>query len=77
MSELLAEELRALELALIAVRAAIAVEFPKSPTDPAVQQALAHRQLGRWLLAEAEEQERAMLAAMEWRPGTQRLRADG
>lgn len=65
MWNLLQEELQSLELALCAVRAAIAVEYPKSPSAASVQRALAHRQLGRWLLEEAAEQERAMRAAME------------
>jgi hypothetical protein len=72
------EELDGLELALCMVRAEIAVEYPKSPFGPSVRQALAHRQLGHWLLEEAEEQERAMLAAMEWQSeDLEPQRADG
>lgn len=76
MTEEMQEELQQLELALCAVRAAIAVCYPKSPWAASARQALAHRQLGRWLLEEAAEQERAMKAAMEGpEAGLKRLRA--
>lgn len=77
MTEELSEELRRLELALCVVRAAIAVQYPKSPSGSLAQRALAHQRLALWLTAEAEEQVRAMLAAMKLpQRGLRHLRAD-
>lgn len=78
MMEAMSEELRALELALCAVRAALAVEYPRSRAAHGLPRALASRQLARWLLAEAEEQERVTQAELRRLPVQFRpLYADG
>jgi hypothetical protein len=66
--EAIRAEWQALEQALAALRAAIAVEYPRqlppSGTGWSIVQYQAHRELGNWALALAEEQEAAMWAAL-------------
>ena len=61
---LAAEELMVLESGLAMVRAAIAVDYPKSPYAPNPDQAKAHLQLAEWAAAVMREQYRAAAAAL-------------
>lgn len=65
-------EWQALEQALAKLRAAIAVEYPRvlppSGTGWSMVQYRAHRELGNWALALAEEQEAAMWVALGKEP---------
>ena len=59
------EELQNLELALAMLRAAIAVELPKSAHAPNLDQALAHARVAAWASEVVHEQYRAAMAALE------------
>lgn len=59
------EEWQNLEWALAALRAAIAVEMPKSAHAPNLDQAQAHERLAVWASEVCHEQYRAAMASLE------------